>query len=307
MPLRRILVLAAALNSLAATAQTPATPDWQAAAGGKLSFEVASIRQSAPNAPYTGNVDLDGSDFLLRYHGGLVTTDGSLLSYILFAYKFQDTSQYSALSAQLPKWAQTGQFIVEARPEGSPTKDQIRLMMQSLLADRFKLAIHTESRQLPMYALALDRPGKPGPELEPHPDDGLCTKLPDKTPPLDKNSLPPSCGLFTFTENTQLHMRMMDFTMEQIAGGLESIGAAVGGLDRIPILDRTGLTGKFDINLKFKRQPKPGQPPDPQSQPEEPGPSFVDALRTQAGLKLIRQTGPVDVLVIDHVEAPSPN
>jgi uncharacterized protein (TIGR03435 family) len=308
----RHLLLAAALMALTAqsiSAQTANAPDWQTAAGGKLSFEVASVRESAPNAPYSGNVDLDGSDYLLRYNGGLVKTDGLLISYILFAYKVQDASQYPLLDAELPKWTQTERFIVEARPEGSPTKDQIRLMMQSLLADRFKLAIHTETRLLPMYSLMLNNPGKPGPKLQPHPDDGLCTKMPDKSPPPAKNSAPaPSCGLFIFTDNPQLpHMRMMDYTMEQIAGGLETVGVAVGGLDRIPLLDRTGLTGKFDIDLDFQRAPKPGRPPDPEVEPEAPAPSFVDALKTQAGLKLVKQTGPVDVYVIDHVEQPSEN
>ena len=304
------LLLGAALIALtaSASAQTTTLPDWQTAAGGKLSFEVASVRQSAPNAPYSGNVDLEGSDYFLRYNGGLVRMDGLLVNYIAFAYKIEDTSQYPQLYAQLPKWTQTEQFFVEARPTGSPTKDQIRLMMQSLLADRFKLAIHTETRQLPLYALMLDQPGKPGPRLHPHPDDGLCTKMPDKSPPPAKNSLPPSCSLIIFTENPQLpHMRMMGFTMEQIAGGLETVGVIAGGLDRIPILDRTGLTGKFDINLEFQRQPKAGRPPDPEAEPEEPGPSFTEALKNQAGLKLVKQIGPVDVYIIDHIEPPSEN
>jgi uncharacterized protein (TIGR03435 family) len=308
MPLRRTLILAAALAPFTASAQTASPPEGQSVARNKLSFEAASVRQSAPGVPYVGNVDLDGTDFSARYHGGLVKSDGLLINYIFFAYKLQSLSQYQLINAQLPKWAQNARFVVEARPEGSPTKDQIRLMMQSLLADRFKLAVHTESRQLPMYALVLDRPGRLGPELDPHPDDGLCTKVPDKTPPMDKNSLPPFCMLITFAENPQLsHTRIMDFTMEQIASGLEQIGMAIGGLDQIPILDRTGLSGKFDINVKFKRRARTGQAPDPQSQPEEPGASFVEALKIQAGLKLVRQIGPVDVLVIDHVEPPSEN
>ena len=304
------LLLGGALVALtaSASAQTTTLPDWQTAAGGKLSFEVASVRQSAPNAPYSGNVDLEGSDYFLRYNGGLVRMDGLLVNYIAFAYKIEDTSQYPQLYAQLPKWTQTEQFFVEARPTGSPTKDQIRLMMQSLLADRFKLAIHTETRQLPLYALMLDQPGKPGPRLHPHPDDGLCTKMPDKSTPTAKNSLPPSCSLIIFTDNPQLpHMRMMDYTMEQIAGGLERVGVSRGGLDQIPVIDRTGLAGKFDINLEFQRQPKAGRPPDPEAEPEEPGPSFTEALKNQAGLKLVKQIGPVDVYIIDHIEPPSEN
>jgi uncharacterized protein (TIGR03435 family) len=310
--LTRRLILAAALIALAAplaSAQTATPPDWQTAAGGKLSFEVASVRPKDPSAPYSGNVDLEGSDYLLRYHGGLVTTDGSLINYILFAYKVQDASQYPLLLAQMPKWAQAERFYVEARPEGTPTKDQIRLMMQSLLADRFKLTLHTETRQLPLYALMLDKPGKPGPQLQPHPDDGLCTKTPDKTaPPVKSPAIPPFCELIIFTDNPQLpHMRMMDFSMDQIAGGLETTGVAMGGLDRIPMLDRTGLTGKFDIDLNFVRAPKAGRPPDPDAEPAEPGASFVEALKIQAGLKLVKQTGPVDVFVIDHIEPPSEN
>jgi uncharacterized protein (TIGR03435 family) len=287
----------------------PSIPEWQSAAGGNLSFEVASIRPGAPNAPYSGNVDLDGSDSLLRYNGGLVKTDGVLISYILFAFNVQDASQYPVLYAELPKWAQTERYIVEARPTGSPTKDQIRLMVQSLLADRFKLAIHTETRQLPMYALLLDRPGKPGPQLKPHPDDGLCTKAPDQSAqPVKGPAIPLSCQLIIFTDNPQLpHMRMDDFSMDQIAGGLETTGTTMGGLDHIPIVDQTGLTGKFDIDLNFARAPKPNRTPDPNAEPPEPGASFTEALKTQAGLKLVKQTGPVTVYVIDHIDPPSEN
>jgi uncharacterized protein (TIGR03435 family) len=311
---RGFLLLAASLSFLLTplhpqSTAPPAIPEWQTAAGGKLSFEVASIRQSAPNAPYSGNVDLDGSDSLLRYNGGLVKTDGVLISYILFAYNVQDASQYPQLYAELPKWTQNERFIVEARPAGSPTKDQIRLMMQSLLAERFKLAIHTETRQLPMYALMLDKPGKPGPKLQPHPDDGLCTKIPDtSTPPVKSPAIPPSCQLIIFTDNPQLpHMRMNDFSLEQIAGGLETTGVVMGGLDHIPIVDQTGLTGKFDIDLNFARAPKAGRAPDPDAEPAEPGASFTEALKIQAGLKLVKQTGPVTVYVIDHIDPPSEN
>jgi len=289
--------------------QTTGVPQWQTAAGGKLSFEVASVRQKTPGSPYSANVDLEGSDYFPRYHGGLVTTDGLLANYIAFAYKIEDAGQYPLLQAQLPKWAQTEQFHVEARPQGNPTKDQIRLMMQSLLADRFRLTLHIEARQLPMYALLLDKPGKPGPQLHPHPEDGLCTAMPDPATPAVKNSTPrPFCGLIVFTDNPQLrHMRMMDFSMDQIAGGLATVGATAGGLDHIPVLDQTGLTGKFDIDLNFLRAPKAGQPPAPEPQAEEPGPSFIEALKTQAGLKLARQIGQVNVFIIDHIESPAEN
>jgi uncharacterized protein (TIGR03435 family) len=274
-----------------------------------LEFEVASVRQKGPgSANYPGNLDLDSSDYFLRYTGGLVTTNGRLINYLIFAYKIADTSQYPLLQAQLPKWAQEEEFTVEARGGSHPTKDQVRLMMQSLLAARFKLALHTETRQLPTYALVLDKPGTPGPQLQSHPDDALCTTMPDKSTPAAKTpQAQPMCELITWPVNRLSHMRMMAFTMEQIAGGLEEIGTLMGGLDHLPILDRTGLAGRFDINLEFLRTLKNSQPPSADSTPEDPAPTFVEALRTQAGLKLVKQTGPVDVFILDHVEPPSEN
>jgi uncharacterized protein (TIGR03435 family) len=78
------------------------------------------------------------------------------------------------------------------------------------------------------------------------------------------------------------------------------------GVDR-PILDRTGLTGKFDLIIEFAPRPKFTQPPDASSQSSDTGPTFLEALKDQLGLKLESTTGPVDTLVIDHIEEPSPN
>ncbi len=280
----------------------------QAPPAGKSEFEVASVRQRAPGAAYApGNLDLDSSDYF-RYNGGLIQTSGRLINYILFAYKITDFSQYPLLQAQLPKWAQDEEFTVEARGGVSPTKDQIRLMMRSLLAARFKLALHTETRQLPAYTLVLDKPGILGPKLQPHPDDALCTTMPDKSAPAEKTPEPhPWCGLIVWPVNGQTHVRMMAYTMEQIAGGLQQIGTLTGGLDHIPILDMTGLTGRFDINLEFLRTPKNPQPPSADSATEEPAPIFTDALKTQAGLKLIKRTSPVNVFFIDRIEPPTEN
>jgi uncharacterized protein (TIGR03435 family) len=305
---KALLLLTVTLAAAVAFAQSPPVPQWQVAAGGKMSFEVASVRQKAPGAPYSSNVSLEGSDNLAGYSGGLVRTSALLISYIAFAYKIQDPSQAPLLQAQLPKWAQTEQFIIEARPIDNPTKDQIRLMMQTLLAERFHLTVHTETRQLPMYALTLDKPGKPGPSLQPHPEDGLCSKGLDRSAPPAKSSAPwPTCGLLIVASKPEQHMRIIDSTMEQIAGGIETVGVLRGGLDQIPILDRTGLTGKFDVDLDFLPAPKPGSPPDSGTESEAPAPSFVEALKAQAGLKLVKQTGPVDVFVIDHIEQPSEN
>jgi uncharacterized protein (TIGR03435 family) len=100
-------------------------------------------------------------------------------------------------------------------------------------------------------------------------------------------------------------MRMMDYTMPQIAGDL--IRVSSGELNQLPVLDRTGLVGRYDINIEFLRQKKSPQQPNAEGEPVEPGPTFIEALKSQAGLKLVKQTGPVSTLAIDHFEPPTPN
>jgi uncharacterized protein (TIGR03435 family) len=82
--------------------------------------------------------------------------------------------------------------------------------------------------------------------------------------------------------------------------------APVTGVDR-PVLDRTGLSGTLDVDFEFAPTIPPGAMPPPGFTPDETGPTFTEALQDHLGLKLQPQTGPVDVLVIDHVEQPSPN
>jgi uncharacterized protein (TIGR03435 family) len=283
-----------------------ATLESHTAAAPRMSFEVASVRPARENAPFKQNVALDALD-AFPPNGGLFAANAGLSSYIIFAYKIIDTTQYQSLSAQLPKWAQTDRFDIEARAEGKPTKDQMRLMMQSLLADRFKLALHTETRQLPIYALVLSKAGELGPQLKPHPNDASCPATPLPHP---SGAAPaPFCGaLLMWPVNGQWHARMMNLTMEQIAHHLVTpIGTGWGGLDHRPVVDQTGLLGKFDFEIEFSPVSNNPSRSAPDAQPEAFGPDFVDALKDQLGLKLVKQTGPVPVFVIDHVEHPTEN
>jgi hypothetical protein len=130
-------------------------------AAAKPEFAVASIKQSGPD------VSTKGTDFLSPFHvdlpeRGRFSANALLFVYIGFAYKIVDTSQYRRLQDSLPNWAQTQQFDIEARAEGAPATDEVRLMMQSLLESRFKAAIHSEIRQLPVFALVLNDPGRLG-------------------------------------------------------------------------------------------------------------------------------------------------
>src|SRR5438045_115364 len=157
----------------AALAQAPAIPDWQRAAGGKRAFEVASVKESqGPFAP--PSFPLDAGD-AFRPTGGLFHADFPVTVYVQFAYKFRFTpEQMQTVLARLPKWVATDRFSIQARAEGNPTKDQFRLMMQSLLAERFKLVLHFETQEAPVFALTLAKPGKLGPKLRPHADGPPC-------------------------------------------------------------------------------------------------------------------------------------
>jgi len=165
---------AQAVATQAPIAQTQKVPQWQTAAGGKMSFDVASIRPSKPGTFTPPNFPLSRDDAYAPT-AGLFTAAFPLMVYIEFAYKlWQTREQRESMLAHLPKWVATESFEIHARASGDPTKDQMRLMMQSLLADRFKLAIHFETQQVPVFALTLVEPGKTGPKLRPHADGPPC-------------------------------------------------------------------------------------------------------------------------------------
>jgi uncharacterized protein (TIGR03435 family) len=178
-----ITVAIAAITLLAATTpfrqSQPLPPSqiqtlqWQIAAGGKMSFDVASVKKSTPGPEGYSNFPLTlGSNF--GSVGSLMSVNLPLRALIGFAFKLS-AGQMHFLIAGLPGWVESEWFDVEARaPIATPSKDQFCLMVQSLLADRFKLAMHHEQRPLPIYELVLAKPGKTGPQLRAHVDDAEC-------------------------------------------------------------------------------------------------------------------------------------
>jgi len=194
-----LLALTALLLSQAAwvlVAQTPPATlaAWQAAAGGSMAFEVASVRQIDPGMPWPGNrFEINAQDDFAPTNG-VFRANARLMMYLIFAYKITDTSQYDALAAQLPKWANADQFVIEARAAGNPSKNQYRLMMQSLLADRFGLELHVVDKVLPVYALVQTKPGRLGPGLQPHPDNAPCVDRPEKSVTKPGEQPPAYCG-----------------------------------------------------------------------------------------------------------------
>ena len=206
----------------------------------------------------------------------------------LFAWNLMlSRDQLDAMRARLPKWATTDTFEIRAVAAGTPTQDQMRLMLQSLLADRFSLKIHFETTQAPVLALVLDKPGKTGPRLRPH----------SEGPPCDAHTVdvfPPVCDqlLASGRPDHAVLVGARDMTMGQISTFVSSLGR----LDR-PVVDQTGLSGNFDFTLEFTKIP----------QPDIEGTTLQEALQDQLGLKLKTATMPLNTLVVDHVERPSEN
>lgn len=228
------------------------------------------------------------------------------MAYLLFAYKITDSIQGRGIYDHLPEWARTQFFNIEARASRVPTRDQLRLMVQALLADRFKLAIHREIKTRAVAALLLVKPGLPGPYVKPHPPNEPCGNKPTSAlrieAPPNLTLAPRYCGLVTWNIGGRRHVRMIDVTPEQIANYLAS--ASMAGGSNVPIggADRTGLTGRFDVDLEFT--------PDvdgPSGNIESHGPSFKDALKQQLGFRLVDEKAPAVVMILDHLEKPSAN
>jgi bla regulator protein blaR1 len=298
--------------------QSAVVPKWQTDAGGKMEFDVASIKPNKSGllpsgpTPYS-NIPLGPQDLYSPTGGLLSATNWRLLQYIIFAYKLTP-DQVQSVRSQLPKWTTTEEFDIQARASGNPTKDQFRLMMQSALADRFNLAIHYEARQLSVFALVLDKPGKLGPQLQPHPEDSQCSTAPpapDSLSPTVAGGFPESCGAISDVQPSapgRFRAGARNMPMAMIANSLVVLGnlGSSGNIDR-PILDKTGVAGKFDFVIEWTPELNGPRSPGATFQPDPTGPTFMEALKEQLGLKLDSQKGPVEVVVVDHVEQPSEN
>ena len=285
-------------------------PDWQVAAGGEMAFDAASVKQNLEPYPPGGspphsNFPLDSGEAYSLNGGLFSTTKWPLYVYIGFAYKLTPYAN-SRVIQQLPKWAQVEHFDIQARAEGTPTKDQMRLMARSLLADRFKLVVHTEAQEMPVFHLVLDKPGRLGPNLRPHSADRPCAVISDpsaSTSGASAVSFP--CGNMSgHFRSGQMREEGRALTMKELADYMKEMEGS--GLDR-PVLDYTGLPSTFDFTLEWTPQGTTVSLNGANVSLDETGMPFVVALKQQLGLKLDAATDPVDVLVIDHVEEPTPN
>jgi uncharacterized protein (TIGR03435 family) len=298
----------------------------------KLEFDVASVRQNKSGDKPTSTFSLDnGNVYSTVNKGDVFAPQGSYFSatnqplwhYISFAYNLSGTQElafrfnyFAGLSSKAPAWVTGGldssadRFDIMARSDGHPTKDQMRLMMQALLADRFKLVVHHETRQAPVFALVLAKPGNTGAALVPHPASDTCAvestaegaeeNANVQAPRSALGELPRVCGVIAHLPTTATgHIRFggRGVTLSLLASSLPTM-TGMATVAR-PVVDETGLSGTFDFTLDWV--------PEFNAPPDASGPNFRDGLKAQLGLKLEPRQGPVDILVVDHVERPGAN
>ena len=242
--MNRRIVVAGIVTALAALGQSADTP---------VSFEVASIKPVAPT--------VDGRYMIrMRVNAGELNYSAASLKAIL-----QQAYEVRNFQISGPDWMATTRFDVVAKlPAGAP-QSKVPEMLRSLLADRFKLASHAETRDLPMYALVV---GKSGVRMK------------------ESTAAPAAPGGWTINKGPG-HLEGHQMNITSLANNLSAL------LGR-QVVDETGLNGSYDFDLQYSLDELAA--PDPDRMP------LLDAVQSQLGLKLEARKGPVKVIVVDHIE-----
>jgi uncharacterized protein (TIGR03435 family) len=270
-------------------------------------FEVASIKPQKlePGGTFPGPIVIG-----FRPGGRFLVTNATLQWVIADAYGIPRSRAAQQISGG-PKWINSDLFSIEAKAAtdwprewtSGPTPEMFA-MVRSLLGDRFKLIVHTETKDTPVYSLVLmRRDGRIGPQLRSTPPDcaaWLAARGRPGAPPRPPVSGDRPCGVGRVGRSI---IARSGTTMSQLADLLSS------RMDRI-VRDRTGLAGHFDLDLQWMPEQNTAESLDP-SRPGLPaavdtsGPSLFTALQEQLGLKMESSKDSVDVLVIDHAEKPT--
>jgi uncharacterized protein (TIGR03435 family) len=237
--------------------------------GPRAAFDVASIRPG----------DSDNGSHHINTRGGNLDASATVKKLIEMAYGIHDVQIEGA-----PAWVENAKYDIVAKsdeledpsqqtPEQSEAhEERQKQRVQSLLADRFQLKFHSEVRQMPLFALVI---AKGGPKLD-----------------APKAGEVPRIGVYG-----ALKLDATDISMAQFADECSYLG-----IDRL-VVDKTGLTGRYDLKLQWT----PDSTLADSAAPDSNQGSIFTALQEQAGLKLEPQKGPVEVMVIDHIERPSAN
>jgi len=251
---------------------------------GQASFEVASVKPS-------------GAPARMETRGGPGTEDPGLFTCLNCPFAFLVNRAYGLdrIRVSGPDWMRTTRFDIAAKIPSETQKlspaqgdEQLKLMLQNLLSERFKLAAHFERKEMDLYEITV---AKNGPKIHQSSDD---PKVPASPPPAGSQP-----RIFTNKLGTG------KTTMEDLTHFLATELSA-------PVVDASGLKGKYDVTLfwigtgggRGRLVPPPADPTAPPGAGDRPlpGPDIFEAVRTQLGLELKQKKGPVDILVIDHAE-----
>jgi uncharacterized protein (TIGR03435 family) len=259
----------------------------------KEEFEVASIKLFTPDGP-----------FPLRTDGGPSTSDLGRITYQNLSFQDLLMAAYGVKRYQIsgPDWLGMQRYVIVATIRPGVTKEQVNLMLKNLLADRFKLTLHRESKAFPAYELVV---AKNGPKVK-----ASAARPAAGTPPKDGEpaaAVPPRP---TFARDKDGFMRFPDGWTGLSAVGMASEGVRLvwGGNQTMmqladylstpanPVVDKTGLTGKYDFSMKYARTTGAAQTADNGA---DAAPDLLTAIQDQLGLRLNATKGPLDFLVID--------
>jgi uncharacterized protein (TIGR03435 family) len=250
------------------------------------SFEAVSVRPAAPAADGRVRASMRGGPDTSD-PGRIIFTGVTLLSVILRGY---DVKPYQATG---PDWLSSERYDITANIPAGATQEQFHLMLQGLLRERFRLALHREIKPLRGYELVR---GKTKLKLKPSTENGPNVE-PTEAPQSDANGFPRLSAPGLIVMEGVRGSAVISF----LTARAQPIAALVERLSRefrLPVTDQTGLTGKFDFTLEFAPQ-APGALP--HETPDE-APNLISAIPQQLGLKLEPKKIPVDVLIIDSAD-----
>jgi uncharacterized protein (TIGR03435 family) len=256
-------------------------------------FEVASVKLAAPQT---------GGGVFVGVRGGPGTKDPTRINYVNESLRNLLTEAYGVRLYQVsgPDWIDTERYDTSARVVEGATKDQVKVMLQTLLANRFKAVLHHETRDFPIFELTV---AKSGAKLKPS-SSAARAAADDKGPnPIGSD------GFAQLPPGATAMMGAIHNGVNRLLAGKQTVGALAKVLENevgTHVVDKTGLTGTYDFTLDYIRDqsrainqftglPVGSAPADDSG--ETPG--LSTALQEQLGLRLVKTRGPLDVIVVD--------
>jgi uncharacterized protein (TIGR03435 family) len=259
----------------------------------KPEFEVASIKSAPP---------VGGQGFSAFLRGGPGTSDPTRVviqnfNVFMLVRRAHDLKFFQIAGAEIND---AERFNITAKvPEGA-SKEDLALMLQNLLAERFKLKFHRETKEMAMFELLV---AKNGPKFKesagPPPQYDAGAPAPRSAIQQDRDGYPlPPPGVIAMMSVNGAPRARFNAVSESMQDFIGIISNTVGR----PVVDGTGLKGKYDFLLSWAPEPPPGVVAPASLSPDDAGPTFISAVQEQLGLKLESKKGPVDILVIEHYE-----